>query len=185
MLASSWPNFVPGSFELPSYPHPGSMPSIPGGQRGGSSHVAGGRKSVRLGQRYQDLDPRRPHRVGTVVSVERTRARIRWDSSGHTTTVQRSHLDGSGSRGYVLIDEPKAPPPPLGSRLTTVEECRAGRSRAGAGARLWRCFGCGRKGTLRPPWRVLLWKREAPTRGTVVCGATCQAIARTRALQGS
>lgn len=159
----------------------GDMPRIPG-SRGGSSSGASGRNGIRLGQRYQDLDPRRPHRVGTVVNVGRARVAIRWDGSGHTTTVRRSHLDGAGSRGYVLIGE-RGAPPTLPPRPTTVADCRAGGT--SEGRRLWRCLGCGQVGILKPPWRVLLWTMQTPTRGTVVCGAACRERVRKRSLRGS
>lgn len=86
--------------------------SMPGTAKRSTSSAAGGacrNKNVCVGQRYQDLDPRRPDRIGTVVEVGRNQVRIRWDSSGHTTTVRRVHLDACGSRGYVLIGERKAP----------------------------------------------------------------------------
>lgn len=119
--------------------------------------------------------------MGTIVSVERARVRIRWDDSGHTTAVRRSHLNGSGSRGYVLIGERKAAPSAAAksatAKPTTVAHCRVGRTPEGR--RQYRCFGCGRLGTLTSPWHVVMWTREDLS--TVVCGPACEEIACKRA----
>lgn len=133
---------------------------------------------VRLGQRYQDLDPRRPDRVGTVVQVRRFSVRLRWNT-GHTTTVSRRMLDAPGSRGYVLIEEPRGPArrPRQRPRPTTARDCRAGWD--DQGRRRWRCLVCGRSGVLRPPWRVLLWTQGRwEERSTVVCSDDCHRVIR-------
>lgn len=133
---------------------------------------------VRLGQRYQDLDPRRSERVGIVVQVRRQSVRLRWNT-GHTTTVSRRMLDTPGSRGYVLVESPRG-----GARHrrevprpTTARDCRAGWDEHGR--RQWRCLVCGRKGALRPPWRVLLWAQGRwSERSTVVCSDRCHHVMR-------
>ncbi|MCA9706302.1 MAG: hypothetical protein KDK70_10675, partial [Myxococcales bacterium] len=82
---------------------------------------------VKLGQRYQDLDPRRPERVGTVVQLRRFSVKLRWNT-GHVTTVSRRMLDAPGSRGYVLIGEPTMPVRPPGTvpKPTSARDCRVG-----------------------------------------------------------
>jgi hypothetical protein len=128
---------------------------------------------VKLGQQYQDLDPRRGERVGTVVRVLRYSVGLRWHT-GHTTTVARKQLGASGSRGYVLLEDVAAPPVTL---LTLVKPTQAADRRAGfdaQGVRLWTCLACGAKGRLRRPWRVLLWTQGAwAERSTVVCSDAC------------
>lgn len=133
---------------------------------------------VRVGQRYQDLDPRRGERVGTVVQVRRFTVRLCWEPSGATTTVRRRMLDAAGSRGYVLIDEGcVAARRRKVSRPTTARACRAGYDERGMAQ--WRCWVCGRVGALRGPWRELLWTvgrwRE---RSTVVCSDACHRAMR-------
>ncbi|MCX4244228.1 hypothetical protein [Paraliomyxa miuraensis] len=129
---------------------------------------------VKLGQQYQDLDPRRVERIGTVVCVRRYSVRLRWNISGHTTMVARRQLSACGSRGYVLIEDVKEPPVAL---LPVAKPTTAGDRRAGfdaQGWRLWKCLGCGAKGRLRRPWRVLVWTRGAwAERSTVVCSDEC------------
>lgn len=134
--------------------------------------------SVKVGQRYQDLDPRRGERIGTVVQVRRFSVRLRWAPSGHTTTVSRRMLDAAGSRGYVLIEDVRSTSRAR-VRPTTAAECRAGYD--GRGVRLWRCLACGRTGALRKSWRVLLWTQGRwAERSTVVCSDACH-----RAMGGS
>ena len=127
---------------------------------------------VKLGQQYQDLDPRRVERVGTVVRLQPYSVKLTWNT-GHTTTVARRCLGASGSRGYVLIKDAK--PPPVVRRSAkpkTAAEQRAGYDEHGVP--LWRCLACGAVGRLRRPWRVLLWTQERwAERSTVVCSDAC------------
>jgi hypothetical protein len=130
--------------------------------------------AVKLGQQYQDLDPRRGERVGTVVRLWSRRVTLAW-STGHTTTVRRRHLEASGSRGYVLIADtkPAQRSDPSGSCMpTTAAEQRAGHDRTGAP--LWRCLACKAVGRLRPPWRELMWTQGPwAKRSMVVCSDAC------------
>lgn len=128
---------------------------------------------VKVGQQYQDLDPRRGERVGTVVGVRRFSVRLAWNT-GHTTTVARKQLAASGSRGYVLVEDVKTVPVALRpvAKPTTAAECCAGWDEEGW--RLWRCLACGSVGRLRGAWRELVWTDGRwSERSTVVCSDAC------------
>lgn len=129
---------------------------------------------VKVGQQYQDLDPRRGERVGTVVGVRRFSVRLTWNT-GHTTTVARKQLAACGSRGYVLIEDVRETPVVLRplAKPTTAADQRAGFDEEGW--RLWRCLACGAVGRLCRPWRVLMWTggRQWTERSTVVCSDAC------------
>lgn len=128
---------------------------------------------VRVGQRYRDTDPRRGGRVGVVLEVRRFAVTLEWPS-GRCTSVRRSALGASGSRGYVLVERRRRPPPV--SMPAGVSACLVGRD--ASGGRRWACHVCGALGALRPPWRVVLWwagLRDPRPRAlsTVVCSGRC------------
>ena len=128
---------------------------------------------VMVGQQYQDLDPRRGERVGTVVGVRRFSVRLAW-STGHTTTVARKQLAACGSRGYVLIHDARPLPPAMlpAARPTTAADQRAGWDEEGWA--LWKCLACGTVGRLRGSWRALLWTDGRwNDLSTVVCSDAC------------
>ncbi|MCX4239481.1 hypothetical protein [Paraliomyxa miuraensis] len=128
---------------------------------------------MKLGQQYQDLDPRRGERVGTVVRLQAHHVTLAW-STAHRTTVARRHLEAGGSRGYVLIADAKTAraPSPTDCMPTTTAQQRARHDQDGVP--LWRCLACSAVGRLRPPWRVLLWTQGPwAKRSTVVCSDAC------------
>ena len=62
--------------------------------------------TVKIGQKWQDCDPRCHTRIGVVLEIEGNRARVGWNTGVHTW-VQLDRFEpqpNTGGKGYRLLE---------------------------------------------------------------------------------